>query len=135
MSSKWSNFLGKRQNLENYFNHKFFMWSILENNIYAALRSKGNALDTNFEWRSWKDFLEKHAIPSKLFKCKVFHSGIVKWGYQDNFKPVYLFIFFYKKISRVQKHSQANINRRSKNKRAKNSKCNNFLLTKTSKGW
>ena len=27
-------------------------------------------------------------------------SSIVKWGYQDNFKPVY---FFYKKISRTQK--------------------------------
>ena len=30
--------------------------------------------------------------------------SIVKWGYQDNFKPVYLFIyFFYEKISHTQK--------------------------------
>ena len=31
-------------------------------------------------------------------------SSIVYWGYQDNFKPVYLFFFFEKKISRAQKH-------------------------------
>ena len=31
-------------------------------------------------------------------------SSIVYWGYQDNFKPVLLFFFFYEKISRAQKH-------------------------------
>ena len=31
-------------------------------------------------------------------------SSVVKWGYQGNFKPV----FFYEKISRAQKYSQAN---------------------------
>ena len=35
-------------------------------------------------------------------------SSIVKWGYQDNFKPVY---FFYEKILRAQKHSQAKQNK------------------------
>ena len=39
-----------------------------------------------------------------------FVSSIVNWGYQDNFKPVYFFIFFYKKNLHLQKHSQANIN-------------------------
>ena len=28
-------------------------------------------------------------------------SSICNWGYEDNFKPVYLFIFFYGKIPRV----------------------------------
>ena len=32
-------------------------------------------------------------------------SSIVNWGYEDNFKPVYLF-FFYEKILIAQKHSQ-----------------------------
>ena len=32
-------------------------------------------------------------------------SSIVKWGYQDSFKPV--FFFFYEKISRAQKASNA----------------------------
>ena len=32
-------------------------------------------------------------------------SGIVYWGYQDNFKPVYLFIYFFdEKILHAQKH-------------------------------
>ena len=35
-----------------------------------------------------------------------------KWGCEDNFKPVFFFLllFFYEKISRAQKRSQANIN-------------------------
>ena len=32
------------------------------------------------------------------------YSSIVYWGHQDNFKPVYLFIFFDENISRAQKH-------------------------------
>ena len=34
-------------------------------------------------------------------------SSIVKWGYQANFNHVYF--FFYEKISRAQKHLQAEI--------------------------
>ena len=45
-------------------------------------------------------------------------SSIVKWGYEDNFKPVYF--FFYAKISRAQKHSQANINQQNKIKQTLN---------------
>ena len=50
-------------------------------------------------------------------------SSIVKWGYQDSFKPVY---FFYGKISRAQKHSQANIDQQNKIKQTLNNKGNNF---------
>ena len=57
-------------------------------------------------------------------------SSIVKWGYQDNFKPVY---FFYKKISRARKQSQANINQKNKTKQKLNNKGNNFSRAKTSK--
>ena len=34
-------------------------------------------------------------------------SSLVKWGYQDNYKPVY---FFYENVLSVKKHSQAKIN-------------------------
>ena len=44
-------------------------------------------------------------------------SSIVKWGYPDNFKPVY---FFYEKIPRAQKHSQAKINQQNKIKQTLN---------------
>ena len=45
------------------------------------------------------------------------HVGsMVKWGYQDNFKPV----FFYEKIPHAQKHSQANINQQNKIKQTLN---------------
>ena len=37
-------------------------------------------------------------------------SSIVYWGYQDNFKPVYLFIFFNEKISRAQKEIKPKTN-------------------------
>ena len=37
-----------------------------------------------------------------LWKLVHGNSSIIKWGYQDNFKPV----FFYEKISRTQKHSK-----------------------------
>ena len=50
-------------------------------------------------------------------------SSIVKWGYQDNFKPVY---FFYEKISHTKKHSQAKINQQNKIKQTLNYKGNNF---------
>ena len=39
-------------------------------------------------------------------------SSIAKWGYQDNFKPVYF--FFTKKISRVKNTSQAKMNLQNK---------------------
>ena len=58
-------------------------------------------------------------------------SSIVKWGYQDNFKTNYF--FFYGKISRAQKHSQAYINQQNKNKWTKNNKGNGFLRAQTSK--
>ena len=61
-------------------------------------------------------------------------SSIVKWGYQDNFKHVYLFIYlFCEKILRAQKHSQANINQQNKIKQTLNNKGNNFLCAQTSK--
>ena len=60
-------------------------------------------------------------------------SSIVKWGYQDNFKPVY---FFYGKILHAQKHSQANINQQNKIKQTLNNKGNNFLhAQKFLRGW
>ena len=62
----------------------------------------------------------------------------MKWGYQDNFKPIYLFIFifFYEKISCAQKHSQANINQQNKIKKTLNKKCNNFSQAqKLLRGW
>ena len=57
--------------------------------------------------------------------------GIVKWGYQDNFKPVNY--FFYEKISRPQKHSQANINQQNRITQTLNNKGNNFSSAQTSK--
>ena len=57
-------------------------------------------------------------------------SRLVKWGYQDNFKPVY---FFYEKISLAQKHSQANINQQNKIKQLLNNKGNKCLCAQTSK--
>ena len=44
-------------------------------------------------------------------------SSVVKWIYQDNFKPI---CFFYKKIWCKQKHSQANINQQNKMKQTLN---------------
>ena len=48
-----------------------------------------------------------------------------------------LFIyFFYEKISRAQKHSQANINQQNKIKKTLNKKCNNFSQAqKLLRGW
>ena len=68
------------------------------------------------------------------------NSSIVKWGYQDNFKSVYfiyLFIFFYEKISCVQKHSQANINQQNKKSLQKTTKATVFGAYKNSweGGW
>ena len=44
-------------------------------------------------------------------------SSIVKWGYQDNFKPIF---FFNGKILGAIKHSQANINQKNKIKQTLN---------------
>ena len=52
-------------------------------------------------------------------------SSIVKWGYLDNFKPVYLFIF-YEKVLSVKKYSRAKINQQHKIKQTLNSKGNIF---------
>ena len=57
-------------------------------------------------------------------------SSIVKWGYQDNFKPLY---FFYEKILRAQKHSRANTKQQNEMKQTLNKKDNNFSSVKTSK--
>ena len=64
--------------------------------------------------------------------CLLGASGIVKWGYQDNFKSVYL--FFYKKILRAQKHSQAKMNQQNKIKQnTKQLRQQFFTCAKTSK--
>ena len=54
-----------------------------------------NKLDNTFPQFLMNDYSEPYRLD----------SSIVKWGYQDNFKPVYF--FFKEKISRAQKHSQA----------------------------
>ena len=60
-------------------------------------------------------------------------SSIVKWGYQDNFKPIYLFLFFYEKIWRAQKHSHASNSQQNKIKQTLNNKGNNFSRAQTFK--
>ena len=63
-----------------------------------------------------------------VLACDIFclsSSSIVKWGYRENFKSAY---FFYEKISRSQKHTQANINQQNKIKQTLNNKGNNFWL-------
>ena len=60
-------------------------------------------------------------------------SSIVKWGYQINFRSVYLFIYFNEKISVAQKYSQANYNQQNKIKQTLNNKGNNFSRAQSSK--
>ena len=56
---------------------------------------------------------------------QIVQSRIVKWGYQDNFKPVY--VFFTKKFhAQKKKHSQANINQQNKIKQTLSNKGNNL---------
>ena len=38
-----------------------------------------------------------------LWRVHKSFSSIVNWGYGNNFKPVYLFVFFYEKILSVKK--------------------------------
>ena len=52
----------------------------------------------NHRWSQIKNVCANKFSIGRLIGVHV--SSIVKWGYQDNFKPVY---FFYEKISRAQK--------------------------------
>ena len=58
-----------------------------------------------------------HAPVSHFFIALPPPSSIVKWGYQDIFKPVY---FFSEKVLRAQKHSQGNMNQQNKIKQTLN---------------
>ena len=60
----------------------------------------------------------------------ILDSSIVTRPFQT---CLFIFIFFYEKISPQQKHSQANINQQNKVKQTLNNKGNNFLRAETSK--
>ena len=87
---------------------------------------------------SWKEEIltddHKQKVRTNKFSIGgligVHASIIVKWDYQDNFKPVYLFTFFNEKISFAQKHvTSKNQLIKNKNKLTLNSKGNNFSRT------
>ena len=80
-----------------------------------------------FQWLAPHPLLNERTFwmtPSEL-------SSIVKWGYQDNFKLV--FVFFTKRFPAHKKHSQANINQQDKIKQTLKNKGNNFSRAQTSK--
>ena len=53
-------------------------------------------------------------------------SSIVKWGYQDNFKPVNFFFFWRKDFACTKTHHKEKSTNKTKNKLTLNNKGNNF---------
>ena len=59
-----------------------------------------------------------------------FYMTVVSWNEVILF---FIYLFFYEKILRAQKHSEANINQQNNNKLTLNNKGNNFSHAQTSK--
>ena len=86
---------------------------------------------TFFKLCRWYQITQSVSFVSSFGVIEKVISSIVKWGYQDNIKPV--IFFFYEKILRAQSHSQWNINQQSKIKQTLNNKRTNFSRAQTCK--
>ena len=74
----------------------FLLWIFKCKNVYKeVIWTYLSFLPPNHLFDAWKKLQSKSSV-----NLRAPQSSIVKWGYQDNFKPVF---FFNEKISRAQK--------------------------------